>query len=156
MARRYLTGPEIRLLRDVYKQTLRYEAIRCDMADVNAKAITPAGVAYFSKPNYCDDFSKGTPFKRWLFVHEMMHVWQWGHHIWPVNAAVCLWIKFGGIYEKAYPYDLTPGKTLTAYNIEQQASIVADYWGLLTNTTNPRDNNNFEATLSDYTAVIAD
>lgn len=156
---RHLTNTEILLLKPVFKNTLEYGAIRCDIntADIGGvgNSITPAGTTYFSKLHYCSDFSKAGAWAQWLFVHEMMHVWQWGHHIWPVNQAICLFITQGGDYRRAYPYDLRPGKNLIDYNIEQQASIIADYWALLTRKLRPQDNNNTQTTLNDYAELIA-
>jgi hypothetical protein len=42
-----------------------------------------------------------------------------------------------------------------SFNIEQQASAIADYWALVTNKLPPQNNNNKKAALSDYSAVIA-
>jgi hypothetical protein len=91
---------------------------------------------------------------QWVFVHEIAHVWQWGHSIYPVNAAVGLFLQNVADYTKAYPYDLAPGNNLSDFNIEQQASIVADYWALLTQKLTPQDNKNPKAALGDYTVVI--
>ena len=55
-----------------------------------------------------------------------------GRGIYPVNAAVGLFLQTVADYEKAYPYDPTPDKNLSDFNIEQQASIMADYRALLT------------------------
>jgi hypothetical protein len=160
MARGITTG-EYLLIKDVFKDTLRYPAIRCDQnkANIGGKenSLTPAGVIYFSTKQYCEDFSQTLDgFQRWLFVHEMMHVWQWGHDVYPVWQALGLLIAHGGDYDAAYPYDLTPGKSLTDYNIEQQASIVADYWALLTKQHKVRDNRNTLATIAEYLPLIAE
>jgi hypothetical protein len=84
----------------------------------------------------------------------MVHVWQSGHGIYPVNAAVDLFLQTVGDYVKAYPYNLTRGSNLSDFNIEQQASIVADYWALLTQKLAPQDNKNPKATLAGYSVVI--
>jgi hypothetical protein len=105
---------------------------------------------------YCPDFSK-TPYAddQWTFVHEIGHVWQWGHGVYPVLAAIGPFLQTGGHYAtQAYPYDLTPGKDLGDFNLEQQASIIADYWALATKKLPLKWNNNKNATLGDYTAVI--
>jgi len=59
-----------------------------------------------------------------------------------------------GDYVKAYPYNLTRGSNLSDFNIELQASIVADYWALLTQKLAPQDNKNPKATLAGYSVVI--
>ena len=168
---RYLTDLEIPLLKDVFKGTLRYEAVRCGTTDAVEIAVAPAGVAYFSPRYYCEDFSQADEWPQWVFVHEMMHIWQWGHHVWPATQAICPFIQFKvwpqmqaflgstqskGDYGNAYYYDLTPGKKLTDYNIEQQGSIVADYWLLFAKKQlRPQRNNDQQATLDDYTVLIA-
>lgn len=168
---RNLTDPEIQLLKDVFKDTLRYEAVRCGTTDAVQIAVAPAGVAYFSQKYYCDDFSQADEWPQWVFVHEMVHIWQWGHHVWPAIQAICPFIQFKawprtqaffgasqskGDYGYAYYYDLAPGKKLTDYNIEQQASIVADYWALSSKTQlGPQRNNDQQATLDDYTVLVA-
>jgi hypothetical protein len=157
---RNLTNSEIKLLTPVYQNTLRYPWIECDVNVMNvggkSNSITPGGKAYFSTQIYCDDFSKANPWDQWVFVHEMMHVWQWGHGVYPVYAAIGIFLQTPDDYAKAYPYDLTPGKSLKAFNIEQQASIVADYWALLTGTLAPQNNNNAKPAKSDYGAFMAD
>lgn len=156
---RNLTDLEIQLLKPVFKDTLRYGAIVCKINVGNVggawNSITPAGVAYFSKHVYCDDFSSANAGNQWVFVHEMVHIWQWGHGVYPVNAAIGLFLQTAGDYAKAYPYDLNPGDSLSNFNIEQQASIVADYWAL-TNNLDPQSNKNPKATVDDYAAVIAE
>src|ERR1700757_4173541 len=135
------------------------------MARLSAQPMTPIsaglgiyfthpGVPHFSTLVYCPDFSNTTADNQWVFVHEMVHVWQWGHGIYPVNAAVGLFLQTRGGYVKTYPYDLIPGGNLNDFKIEQQASIVADYWALLTRKLKPQDNKNPKATLSDYSDVI--
>jgi len=154
---RLLTIDEIEILKPVFKNTLRYGAINCDVNKYDLggeeNSITPAGRAYFSRKIYCDDFSKKDADAQWVFVHEMTHVWQWQHGRYPVYEAAGLKIKYKGDYKKAYPYDLMPGKELSDYNMEQQAAIVADYWAL-TQQSQPWYNHNLNATLSDYTALI--
>jgi hypothetical protein len=146
------------MLTPIFKGTLRYGSIVCTTNDANiggaGNSITPAGVPHFSKFVYCADFSNTTADNQWVFVHEIAHVWQWGHSIYPVNAAVGLFLQNVADYTKAYPYDLAPGNNLSDFNIEQQASIVADYWALLTQKLTPQDNKNPKAALGDYTVVI--
>jgi len=159
MARGITTG-EYHLIKDVFKDTLRYYAIRCDQNKANIggvkNSLTPAGVIYFATGDYCEDFSKASTGQRWLFVHEMMHVWQWGHDVYPVWQALGLFIAHRGKYNAAYPYDLIPGRRLTEYNMEQQASIVADYWALLTKQHFVQDNKNKQAAITEYLPLIAE
>lgn len=157
---RILTVDEIKLLSPVFKNALNYHWIQCTINTLDMggeyNSITPAGVIYFSRHIYCDDFSKNQDIdQQWTFVHEVMHAWQWQHGTYAVYKAIGLAFKFGTKYDPdAYPYDLTQEKKLTDYNIEQQASIIADYWWLDTQKLAPKKNNNKQATKSDYMDLI--
>lgn len=154
---RHLTGEEIHILEPVFKDTLKYHSISCTINKLNiggvGNSITPAGIPYFSKLIYCADFSKAGDADQWVFVHEMMHVWQWQHGTYVVNEAIGVAITHRD-YATAYPYDLVSGKKLTDYNIEQQAAIVADYWWLDATQAPPRYNNNKRAAKGDYSELI--
>lgn len=155
---RNLTISEKQMLKPIFKNTLLYGSIVCKVNEANVggagNSITPAGVIYFSREIYCPDFSQTNAYDQWVFIHEIVHVWQWGHGVYPIYAAICIFLRTAGAYASAYPYDLIPGKDLTAYNLEQQASIVADYWALLTNKLRAQNNNNKQAVISEYSAVI--
>lgn len=58
-------------------------------------------------------------------MHEMVHVWQF-----QMGLAVAFWRLGNGFVD--YQYDLTNDKILSDYRMEQQASIIADYWCLKT------------------------
>ena len=121
---RPLTNFEIQMLMPIFKNTLRYGSIVCTTNDANiggaGNSITPAGVPHFSTLVYCPDFSNTTADNQWVFVHEMAHVWQWGHGIYPVNAAVGLFLQNVADYTKAYAYSCF-GNNLSDFIIEHQA-----------------------------------
>ncbi len=83
----------------------------------------------------------------------MVHVWQWGHGFYPVHSAIGLFLQTAADYANAYPYDLATENNLIDFNIEQQASVVADYWALVNNLA-PLNNKNKKATVGDYSAFI--
>ena len=58
-------------------------------------------------------------------------------------------------YGKAYPYDLTTSTNFMDYNIEQQASICADYWAVLQPTDTRFCSNPPSPTVSDYAGLMA-
>jgi hypothetical protein len=157
---RHLTAGERQILQPIFKDALRYHTVRCDINKANVggrgNSITPAGTAYFSQDIYCEDFSAKDVAEsdQWVFVHEMAHAWQWQHGRYPVYEAIGTYFTKGGKYEKAYPYDLTSGSSFDDYNLEQQASIVADYWGLLTGKLRPQQNKNAQATKNDYLKMM--
>lgn len=129
---RRLTLGEINLARTLYAFSIRYNEVWVHRGGYlpfnmqnNATAMTPNGEMYFQEDVYQPDFSQSSKrLKRidgqHLFLHEMMHVWQGQHG---------MWIKTRGIFSWAvdYSYDLDKS-TLSDYGMEQQASIVSDYW----------------------------
>lgn len=82
--------------------------------------MAPMGHLHFhpSSDNYCTDFSLAPPAHQAHFIHEMAHVWQAQKRGW-------WYLLLVGPFQRKYSYTLIPGKTLTDYNIEQQAEIVA-------------------------------
>jgi hypothetical protein len=58
-----------------------------------------------------------------LFIHEMSHVWQYdkGYNV----KLSSMWAQTGGS-----GYAAAPGKSWDDYNVEQQADIVAKWYGL--------------------------
>lgn len=91
--------------------------------------VTPCGEIYFSNHKYVPDFSKDTSLqgirKIHLFMHEMVHIWQF-----QMGLAVPILVLASGFVD--YHYDLTNDKILSDYHMEQQASIISDYWCLKT------------------------
>ncbi|HGU9822019.1 TPA: type IV secretion protein Rhs [Enterobacter cancerogenus] len=88
------------------------------------QAMSPDGEMWFRAERYEHDFSRPvnqhSPDAQHLFMHEMMHVWQHQRG---------MWVRMRGIMSWAadYTYDLDK-ETLFEYELEQQASIVSDYW----------------------------
>ncbi|MFH8133045.1 type IV secretion protein Rhs [Pantoea osteomyelitidis] len=82
--------------------------------------MTPNGEMWFESQLYYADFSTAPIEYQHLFMHEMMHVWQYQHGM---N------VKLRGLFSWAvnYKYDFSKN-SLRQYSMEQQASIVADYW----------------------------
>ncbi|BFO08868.1 hypothetical protein GGER_13780 [Serratia rubidaea] len=87
--------------------------------------MTPNGEIWYRKSMYRDDFSPNSVFveDKYVFIHELAHVWQHQHG---------QWVRLRGAFSWAaeYTYRLDKYK-LTDYSLEQQASILADYWLLL-------------------------
>jgi hypothetical protein len=83
-------------------------------------AMTPNGEIYFPAPSYKADFSTSIPDAGWI-IHELTHVWQYQHG---VN------VRVQGMLHRTYEYgDLSgKGSAFTSFYIEQQASIVEDYF----------------------------
>lgn len=85
------------------------------------QAMSPNGEMWFRQERYKEDFSitQGAYFKH-LFLHEMMHVWQHQRGMFVRSRGVFSWAV-------DYTYGLDKPKLLD-YGLEQQASIVSDYW----------------------------
>lgn len=88
------------------------------------QAMAPDGEMWFRAETYEHDFSMpakdDTPGAQHLFLHEMMHVWQHQRGMWVRTRGAFSWMA-------DYTYSLDKANLLD-YALEQQASIVSDYW----------------------------
>jgi hypothetical protein len=85
--------------------------------------MTPNGRLYFHSkdPGYRSDFSKASLGNKAIFVHEMMHVYQFQH------GMSTLRIAYEKLTHGGYDYLPVGGQTqFEKYGIEQQAMIVED------------------------------
>ena len=105
-------------------------------------AVTPNGEVYFPAAVYRNDFSTDVGNAGWL-IHELTHVWQYQHG---TNVIV------QGILHRDYDYGSLTGsnRSFASFHIEQQASIVADYF-YLTHGARPIRGS---GTAADYERVI--
>ncbi|WMY76503.1 type IV secretion protein Rhs [Buttiauxella selenatireducens] len=131
---RLLTPGEIALANSLYGFSIYYNRVwihREGYLPMNLQpddiGMTPDGEMWF-RGKYEDDFSMP---RRWdsveqrhLFLHEMMHVWQNQHG---------MWVRTRGLFSRFVDYSYSLDKdNLSDYGMEQQASIVSDYWLLKT------------------------
>lgn len=132
-AARALTAGEIALARRVFGGSIDYGNV--SITDGKFVGFQPYGTAM--APNghlymygcYKKDYSRESDQWQGHFIHEMTHVWQQQNGVLnPVAEAVRLSLKFGFNYGAAYDYRLDPVKDLLDYNMEQQASLVQDYF----------------------------
>lgn len=131
---RALTSGEVAMLRPLFKDSIDYTRVRVidnsfPLQPENVY-MTPRGHIYAPGPLFENDFSRARSSLREVFVHEITHVWQYENGMDLVGAGTVEFIKNRGNYEKAYPYELAAGRDLTEYGMEQQASIVEDYFSL--------------------------
>lgn len=149
---RKLTSGETTLLRSMFGNAIDYNTVRIydkkfitDQGDT--MAIAPNGNIYFAPKVHKKDFSLASDVSKHFFIHEMTHVWQYqngqtvalraiGEQLFfefPSQAinhiGKKLSIEING-FKGAYSYELDVRKDLLDYGIEQQASIVADYWAM--------------------------
>jgi hypothetical protein len=131
---RPLTSGEIALLEPIFRDGIDYAKIRVinnsfPLQPANVY-MTPRGHVYAPGSLWQDDFSKAGAHRRMVFVHEIMHIWQHANGMDLIQQGFVELAKHGGDYEKAYPYELEPGRDLVDYGMEQQASIVEDYFAI--------------------------
>lgn len=134
MKSRKLTDGEIDLAKSVFGDAVDYAAVRI----VNGKfaffqskhtSMAPDGNIYMAASLRADDYSREDPVTQSVFIHEMAHVWQYQNKILhPLKTGAKLMLRHAFRYRSAYPYRLDAKKDLTDYNMEQQASIIQDYF----------------------------
>ncbi len=128
---RLITMGEIALARSLYGYGLSYNQIwvhRESYLPFNLQpvdvAMTPNGEMWFREDTYSHDFSMDILEKKHRFMHEMMHVWQAQHG---------MFVRTRGLFSRFADYSYSLDKTdIRHYSLEQQASLVSDYWLLLT------------------------
>jgi predicted small lipoprotein YifL len=131
---RPLTAGERAMLRPIFRDGVDYDKVRVIDAPFPFQPagtyMTPRGHIYAPGRLFREDFSLPSlhGVERAVFVHEIGHVWQFANGIDLVARAVAEYAKYRGDYEKAYPYRLEPGRDLADYGMEQQASILEDYY----------------------------
>ena len=127
---RLLTLGEIRLATELYGHNIRYNRVWIHHGSYfpfnmqgKSIAVTPNGEMWFEVNVYKDDYSLSPVRYKYIFLHEMMHVWQYQRGMNVRMRGMVSWAV-------KYNYDLSKN-SLKEYSMEQQASIVADYWLLV-------------------------
>lgn len=129
---RSLTRGEEKMARTVFGDGIDYAKVKIHHGgwwlfvgnqDPNT-AVTPNGKIYVPTPIYRDDYSTCEGSYRRLFIHEMVHVWQFqmGYNI-KLNA-----LRVTSQGPSAYVYDLAWNSRLADFNMEQQGDIMSDYY----------------------------
>lgn len=144
MSRRLTQGEE-RLATGVFKGSVVYSSVRIHnekyiFVQPDDSGMTPNGEIYVDGI-YSADYTGEAPGRQAFFIHEMVHVWQYQNDILTtgvIGSAVLEMIGSGGDYGSAYPYVLDSSNDLRDYGIEQQASIVEDYFRLTQLGLQPR------------------
>jgi len=135
LTQRIITSGEEKILRAVFYDTLPYGKLDVMPNYSNFggqdNSYTPGAIPNLSIDIWCADFSDPGVSKsdKSTFVHEFVHVWQFYHGITKLSA-IWLGLRYITDYGRAYPYDLSDSDDFTDYNIEQQASIIEDWWRL--------------------------
>jgi type VI secretion system secreted protein VgrG len=127
---RPLTSGETAMARELFGDAVDYSRVKVHNKSYfwfnlqsRRTAVTPNGEIYFRREDFKADFAEAKFSDRLWFIHEMVHVWQYqlGY---PVKAV--------GLFSWAasYEYTLSPERSLSDYNMEQQGDLLADYWAL--------------------------
>ena len=132
---RTLTAGELELLAPVFGAGVDTSLVRVSPARFirfqdEYTYMTPENTIYAPGALYREDFSAPEidPYLQGVFVHEVAHVWQHQNGLDLIAAGLITFAGTRGDYGKAYPYRLEAGRDLTEYGIEQQASIVEDWF----------------------------
>ena len=133
MTSRPLTQGEITLAQGIFGNAIDYGRVR--IHDGKFMPFHPKGTGMAPEGNlymygcYHDDYSVKGPRVRAHFIHEMAHVWQYQNRILdPIRAAVELNLRHRFNYGASYAYHIDGTKDLLDYNMEQQATIIQDYF----------------------------
>lgn len=121
---------EINLARSLFQYSIHYNKVWVHFESYLPFNLQPTGIGmspngemWFRQEKYENDFSmpqKGRVDQQHLFMHEMMHVWQHQRG---------MWVRMRGLVSRFADYSYSLDKRdLLDYNLEQQASIVSDYW----------------------------
>lgn len=143
--KRNLTSGELILARSIYKNSIDYERVKIHktkyfFGQPSNSGMTPRGEIYAEGFAYHDDYSIESSEGQGFFIHELCHVWQHQNRI-----LSCIWsalteqVRHKFNYAAAYPYFLKADKTLIDYKMEQQASIVEDYFRVVKRGISFRD-----------------
>lgn len=144
---RSLTPRELRYALGVFGSAIDYKRTKVHNTPAyffqpNGTAIAPNGEVYFNKSDYLADFGVNVSQMAWL-IHELTHVWQHQQG---------MWVRARALANRTYEYgDLSGSKrALTTFGVEQQASIVADYFRIYHGMKPTRGS----GAIADYIATI--
>lgn len=124
---RLLTLGEIALAKTLYGYSINYNKVWVhresylpfNLQPVNI-AMSPNGEMWYREDTYSPDFSMDKLVKKHRFMHEMMHVWQ---------AQKGMFVRTRGLFSRFADYSYRLDKAdIFHYSLEQQASLVSDYW----------------------------
>jgi hypothetical protein len=122
---RLLTPGEMAMVSSVLKAAITLTNVRVRKGPIlpfqGKYAVTPMGGIFYPKKLYLKDYSIAEIGDKHRFIHEMVHIWQYQMGVW-----VALWGACSLLVD--YEYTLADGKVLSDYGMEQQASIIADYY----------------------------
>jgi hypothetical protein len=146
---RALTRDEIRLARRVFGDSLLYTRVQISsLLGAGGAPFTVAvpigGVAFFVINMGSDGYTSAiSPTSlQPTFIHELTHAWQGQHSSNPfgfmVNSLLHQGMSLWRTGNRAGAYRYEVGRAWDSYNVEQQASLVEDWFFNGMQTTDPR------------------
>jgi hypothetical protein len=131
---RGLTDGEKRMLYPIFRDGIDYDAIQIIHAahpfQPSDSYMAPRGHIYAPGHLFREDWAGPdvSAVSRAELVHEVTHIWQFANGVDILVEGVEQLLATRGDYDSAYRYFLTPDRDLMDFNIEQQASILEDYY----------------------------
>jgi hypothetical protein len=148
---RILSQKEITLGKSIFGDNLNYELIRWDKkAYFGAKTHKIAYVSFHTINSWGN-------LREDIFIHELVHIWQYEQMgaVYIPRALAAQRTKAGYNYGGLEALKKYQFKGLVAFNLEQQADIVADYFRI-TNDRKPEWGNATKADLAIYETYISE
>ena len=139
---RPLTPGEETLAKKMFKHSIAYSKVKIHhekyiFFQPSNSGMTPNGEIYIDGV-YKNDYSLEAYSLRIFFIHEIAHVWQYQNNVLsPIWSAIGDFFEESFNYNNAYKYKLDKGKDLVDYDIEQQASIIEDYYRIVHEKKHP-------------------
>lgn len=126
---RLMTSGEIRMAREIFRDTINYSKVWIHRGSYlplglqsRGTSMSPNGEMYF-REFYSSDFSTAMRLNQHIFIHELSHVWQYQKG---------MEVKLRGLISWAVSYNYSLDSwPLSTFRMEQQASIIADYYILM-------------------------
>ena len=125
MSARRLTDGEVRLARRVFGPAIALDRVRVHAGGFGRFAVTVGSRLFLPAGLWREDFAGAEPVLRALFVHELVHVWQFQTRPLRTLASWARAVVTGGYGPglPAYRYSL-PFGAFAALGLERQASVV--------------------------------
>lgn len=122
---RALSAEEIKIAQSVFGVSVPLQLVSMDPTSLPVRQKRASAYVSFHTINFDEALPPQT------FIHELMHVWQYERYG-SVYISEALWAqRWGGGYDYGGLEPLvhySQGKGLSAFNFEQQADIIEDYY----------------------------
>lgn len=134
---RELTEGEIQMASEIYRRSIDYSQVRIVRESFfpfkmqgKLTAMAPDGFIYIPAYSPLDsfDYSISRINLQHMFMHEMCHILQYQSGMQVMIRGLDSWLV---MYKYEIDFNSSNQKALSDYRMEQQASIISDYWHLL-------------------------